>query len=651
MFQNAATHTADVIEAKPGASGPTSLIAADPVGAPSPEFLRLIPQEFARRHLILSAGPVEAEAADPASRSSTHASQSMQRASDSPSPGESAQGSSNAPNPRGARAELLLVSASTRPAPIHNVGVRLGRPVVTQVMDAEPLAAAIDRAYAAHHASRSGSSGDDRGPAHDPDNGLPPTSELEIGPEPDVDEELRSVLANSDNDLLHVQGKAPMVRLVDLLLFEAVQRQASDIHIQPLSDRTLVRYRLDGVLHTVRELPPRALPPMVGRVKVMARLDVAERGAPQDGRATVTLGRGESSRAGPSDARRIDLRISTLPTTYGERVVIRLLDTARSPHLLRFAALGMPPEVERPFQAAIARTSGIVLSTGPTGSGKTTTLYTTLAWISGGSGQTHNAQHTTHNKEQLIAHGSQRTAHIQEASSGVERCALSVERSLPPSPRPSPLPTAHSPLPSPSSDLNIMTIEDPVEYDLSIAGLSISQTQLNTKKGVTFAAGLRHILRQDPDVIMVGEIRDEETARVAVQASLTGHLVLSTLHTNDAASAVARLLDLNVEPFLVGSTLAAVLAQRLVRRVHVECGGRGCPACLHTGYKGRTGVFELLTLDAELRDLVARRVTAAEIKSRALAKGMVDLQGAGRRLVASGVTTREELERVIEGVE
>ncbi len=196
-----------------------------------------------------------------------------------------------------------------------------------------------------------------------------------------------------------------------------------------------------------------------------------------------------------------------------------------------------------------------------------------------------------------------------------------------------------------------MTIEDPVEYDLSIAGLSISQTQLNVKKGVTFAAGLRHILRQDPDVIMVGEIRDEETAKVAVQASLTGHLVLSTLHTNDAASAVARLLDLNVEPFLVGSTLAAVLAQRLVRRVHVDCGGRGCPGCLMTGYKGRTGVFELLTLDAELRDLVARRVTAAEIKAMALSKGMIDLQEAGRRLVASGVTTHEELVRVIEGVE
>ena len=189
---------------------------------------------------------------------------------------------------------------------------------VPQVMDAEPLAAAIDRAYAARRESPRNDTPND---SFDPDRGLLPASELDIGPEPDVEEELRSVLANSDNDLLHVQGKAPMVRLVDLLLFEAVQRQASDIHIQPLSDRTLIRYRLDGVLHTVRELPPRALPPMVGRVKVMARLDVAERGAPQDGRATVTLGRSEGRTSTNSDARRIDLRISTLPTTYGERVV------------------------------------------------------------------------------------------------------------------------------------------------------------------------------------------------------------------------------------------------------------------------------------------------------------------------------------------
>jgi len=402
---------------------------------------------------------------------------------------------------------------------------------------------------------------------------------------------------------------------VDLLLFEAVQRRASDIHVQPLADRTLVRYRLDGVLHTVRELPPSVLPAIVSRVKVMARLDVAEQRAPQDGRTTVTLGGGVDKRV----PRRIDLRISTLPTTYGERVVIRLLDTASSPHLLTFAALGMPPEVEGPLSIQIARSSGIVLVTGPTGSGKTTTLYTALARISA------------------------QKASMRAVASPIPSSSLA-------SASPSLVPSAHSPSPS-SSSLNIMTIEDPVEYDLSIAGLSISQTQLNTKKGVTFAAGLRHILRQDPDVIMVGEIRDEETAKVAVQASLTGHLVLSTLHTNDAASAVARLLDLNVEPFLVGSTLAAVLAQRLVRRLHAECGGMGCATCLHTGFRGRLGVFELLVLDAEIRERVAQRVTAADIKTLASAKGLIDLPEAGRRLVSAGKTTQSEIARVIGGDE
>ena len=223
----------------------------------------------------------------------------------------------------------------------------------------------------------------------------------------------------------------------------------------------------------------------------------------------------------------MDLRISTLPSTYGERVVLRLLDPSRSPHLLNFAALGMPPEVERRYLAQVSRTSGIVLSTGPTGSGKTTTLYATLAWMS-----------------ETNAGGQAR---------GVGGC-----------------------------ELNMMTVEDPVEYDLSTggrAGLSVSQTQVDAKKGVTFVTGLKHILRQDPDVIMVGEVRDEETARIAVQASLTGHLVFSTLHTNDAASAVARLLDLGVEPFLVSPALSAVLAQRLVRTRHAACGSR-CAECV-----------------------------------------------------------------------
>lgn len=504
---------------------------------PSPEFLTLVPHDFARRHLIISSGQ----------------------------------------DPDGS--ECLVASERTLPSALFNIGTRLGRRTRVTWASGEGIAAAIDRVYAAAGAARA--------------RGTVASSRVEDGPvtevtgSADVDSDLQRLLKDADADLLNTENKGPIVRLVDLLMFVAIQRDASDLHIQPLSDRVLVRYRLDGVLHTVRELPVAVAPAVISRVKVIARLDVAEQRAPQDGRATVTTG-GSTAHA----VRRVDLRISTLPTTYGERVVIRILDTSRSKSLLEFAALGMPPGVEKAYLAQASRTSGIVLSTGPTGSGKTTTLYTTLAWITQARGA---------------------------KASGCE--------------------------------LNIMTIEDPVEYDLSTTGLTISQTQLNAKKGVTFAAGLRHILRQDPDVIMVGEVRDEETARIAVQSSLTGHLVLSTLHTNDAPSAVARLLDLGVEPFLVSSSLAAVLAQRLVRCVHRPCAGRGCDTCLATGYQGRTGVFELLVLDDELCDRVSERISAAAIKSLAKRRGMVSLAEAGRQLVQEGVTTAAELVRVIEGIE
>jgi general secretion pathway protein E len=507
-------------------------------GAPSPEFLSLIPHDFARRHLIFSRGVVS-------------------------------------------NGERLEVGPGTSPAAVFNTGVRLGRAVAAHPGDPEAIAAAIDRAYATHVAEPPASSSADQD--------APPVA---VEGSTDIEADLRAILGRADADLLHTSGKAPVIRLVDLLIFEAIQRRASDIHVQPLADRALVRYRLDGVLHTVRELPVAMAAPVISRVKVMARLDVAEQRAPQDGRATVTLGGADRAAA----ARRIDLRISTLPTTYGERIVIRLLDTAKTPHLLRFAALGMPKDVEQPFLAQASRSSGIVLVTGPTGSGKTTTLYTTLAWI-------------TTNRSGASASG----------------CGM-----------------------------NVMTIEDPVEYDLSAgggAGLAISQTQLNSKKGVTFAAGLRHILRQDPDVIMVGEIRDEETARIAVQASLTGHLVFSTLHTNDAASAIARLLDLDVEPFLVSSSLAAVLAQRLVRRVHPPCRGAGCGDCLTTGYQGRTGVFELLVVDEALREQISRRAPASTIKQLAVAGGMCTLAAAGAAMVRAGITSQAELTRVIEGFE
>jgi type II secretory ATPase GspE/PulE/Tfp pilus assembly ATPase PilB-like protein len=329
----------------------------------------------------------------------------------------------------------------------------------------------------------------------------------------------------------------------------------------------LVRYRIDGVLHTVRELPRTLAQPLISRVKVMGRMDVAERRLPQDGRTSVTLGE-----------RRVDLRISSIPTSSGERAVIRLLD--RTAQLSDLDSLGMPPEVENALLARARMTSGIILATGPTGAGKTTTLYALLRAVG-------------------------------------------------------------------SPELNIMTIEDPIEYQLG-GDVPISQSQVAPRKGVTFATGLRHILRQDPDVIMIGEIRDSETARIAVQSSLTGHLVLSTLHTNDAPSAVARLFDLEVEPFLLSASLSAVLAQRLVRLVHQECAGRGCDSCSGGGFQGRIGVYEFFAIDEHMRGLIARAAATAEVRQAARTSGMRTLQEEGARLVRQGVTTELEVKRVLE---
>ena len=521
-----------VVELKPRPGLPEAPSHGQPHGQPSAEFHAQVSHDFARRHLVLSAGCMEG-------------------------------------------VEHLLVAELTKPLTVLNIGVLLRRPTRTTVVDPEQLAALIDLAYREAGAT--------------PIQGLPLASALVVvdGSE-DVEADLERAVREAETDLLHTQGKAPAVRLVDLILFEALQRSASDVHVQPARGKTLVRYRLDGVLHTVRELPLSLAASVVSRIKIMASLDVAEQRAPQDGRASVSIG---GTRGG--GGRRIDLRVSSLPSTYGERVVLRLLDPSRSPHLQSFAGLGMPAAIEKAYLGLTTRTSGIVLSTGPTGSGKTTTLYTTLA-------------------------------HISASNSGAKTRGC---------------------------ELNMMTVEDPVEYDLSGAGLAISQTQVDPRKGLTFATGLRHILRQDPDVIMVGEIRDEETARIAVQASLTGHLVLSTLHTNDAASAVARLIDLSVEPFLVSSSLSGVLAQRLVRRVHGACAGVGCSECLGTGYKGRTGVFELLVLDPELRDLVGKRLSASELKAAAERKGMVPLKRTGAELAAQGVTSLAEVTRVIETME
>jgi len=357
---------------------------------------------------------------------------------------------------------------------------------------------------------------------------------------------------------------APVIRMINAILNEAALRRASDIHLEPYADRSVVRFRIDGLLHDVAH-PPRALhAALISRIKVMAQLDIAEKRLPQDGRMTVRA---------PGGA--LDLRISTLPTGSGERAVLRLLAKGQGP--VSLAALGMAENTLLNFRGLVSQPYGIVLVTGPTGSGKTTTLYAVLAEID------------THTR-------------------------------------------------------NVMTVEDPIEYE--IAG--VAQTQVHAKIGLGFAQSLRSILRQDPDVILIGEIRDLETAQIAIQASLTGHLVFATLHTNDAAAAVSRLLDMGVEPFLLSSSLLGVLAQRLVRRLCTVCHGKGCNACAGSGYQGRTGIFELMTVSDPIRQAIKSCEDASQIRQRALSEGLIPMQEDGIRLVAQGVTTEAEIRRVVQ---
>jgi len=363
-------------------------------------------------------------------------------------------------------------------------------------------------------------------------------------------------------DLLETADDAPIIRMLNALLTQAARDGASDIHIEPYERHSSVRLRIDGTLREIVQ-PNRALhAALISRLKIMAELDISEKRLPQDGRISLRIG-----------TRAMDVRVSTLPSAHGERAVLRLLD--KSQDKLTLAAVGMQGEVLARLQQLIAQPHGIILVTGPTGSGKTTTLYAAL--------------------HQLDA--------------------------------------AHS---------NVMTVEDPIEYELP----GIGQTQVNAKIDLTFAKALRAILRQDPDVIMIGEIRDFETAQIAIQASLTGHLVLATLHTNDAASAVTRLIDMGVEPFLLSSSLLGVLAQRLVRKRCPACQGQGCAACGASGYQGRTGVFELLVADDRLRELIHNQAAEADIRAAALAGGMVLMRDDGERLVQAGITSREELLRV-----
>jgi general secretion pathway protein E len=390
-------------------------------------------------------------------------------------------------------------------------------------------------------------------------------------------------------DLLDSSDEAPIIRLVNSLLFRASKERASDIHIEPQEKDICVRFRVDGVLQEVIRPPKRFQNSIISRVKIMGGLNIAEKRLPQDGRIRIKLA-----------GRDIDIRLSTTPTVYGERVVMRLLD--KSTVLLDLAEIGMDKAQLGIIESLIHRSHGIILVTGPTGSGKTTTLYAALSKIN----------------------------------------------------RP---------------DLNIMTIEDPVEYQLK----GISQTPVNAKIELTFANGLRSFLRQDPDVIMVGEIRDLETAEIAIQASLTGHLVFSTVHTNDAAGAVTRLVDMGVEPFLVASSLMGILAQRLVRVLCKDCrqaylpapeelkeigltaeqvrkatGGMiyrpvGCPQCNHTGYRGRNGIYEMMLVDDDIRQLILKNVDSGTIKKQAVRKGMLTLMDDGAAKVLTGLTSIAEV--------
>ena len=383
----------------------------------------------------------------------------------------------------------------------------------------------------------------------------------------------------------------PVIRYVNSLISSAVAEEASDIHIEPRENELRVRFRIDGRLFDQPAPPIRMHPPIISRLKIMANLDIAERRLPQDGRIRMNVN------GGP-----IDLRVSTLPINHGEKCVIRILNERAIS--VGLESLGMAPAILEAFRRQIFQPHGIVLVTGPTGSGKSTTLYSALQ-------------------------------------------VMDAER------------------------LNISTVEDPVEYELD----SVNQVHVHDNIGMTFAAALRSLLRQDPDIIMVGEIRDEETARVAVQASLTGHLVLSTLHTNDAPSSITRLINIGIEPYLISAAMNAVIAQRLVRRICGDCKrpmeqpppreaaflekyctgrkgrlfhGIGCESCRQTGYKGRVGLYELLELDDDMRDVITRNPPLSELRSRAAERGMKSLREDGLDKAYAGDTTIEEVIRVTE---
>lgn len=404
-----------------------------------------------------------------------------------------------------------------------------------------------------------------------------------------------TVLREEEKDAADISAiteseEAPVIALVNLIILRAVKESASDVHIEPFGEDTLkVRYRIDGILHDVMSLPRNLQLAVVSRIKIMSDLDIAERRLPQDGRIQVNVG-----------GKKINIRVSILPAVTGESAVLRILDP--SSILLELDSLGFSPDILPNFLSLIKKPNGIILVTGPTGSGKTTTLYTTLNLLN-------------------------------------------------------------------STEKKIMTIEDPVEYRLK----GISQVQAKPKIGLTFAAGLRSFLRQDPDIMLVGEIRDRETAEIAVQAALTGHIVLSTLHTNDAPSSVIRLVDMGIEPFLISSSIIGVIAQRLVRKICPKCKkeikitpdiekilneneignneitlykGEGCPYCKDTGYKGRIAIFELMVITENIREMIIKNVSTGKLRQAAVKEGMCLLKIDGIKKVCEGITTIDEVLRV-----
>jgi len=464
-----------------------------------------------------------------------------------------------------------LVVATADPSqlgPLDDVRVLLHKPIRVLVAPGPLIVDAINRIY---------------------DAAANTASDLMEG----LDEDRLEMMAQDfeeTQDLLDADEEAPIIRLVNSLLFQAVKDRASDIHIEPYERDLTVRFRIDGILYDIISPPKRFQPVIISRIKIMAGANIAEKRLPQDGRIRIKLA-----------GKEVDIRVSTVPTVYGERVVMRLLD--RSATVLQLDELGLDGHKLELVDSLVHQSHGIVLVTGPTGSGKTTTLYAGLSRIN-------------------------------------------------------------------STDKNIITIEDPIEYQLH----GVGQIQVNSKIELTFASGLRSILRQDPDVIMVGEIRDAETAKIAIQAALTGHLVFSTLHTNDSCGAITRLIEMGIEPFLVASSVIAVMAQRLLRRVCPTCRepyrpsveelrqlgisaddlegrsvfrpGPGCPDCKQTGYRGRLGIHELLVIDDEVRNLTMKSADSSSIRRVAAAKGMTSLREDGAEKVLRGLTTIEEVLRV-----